>query len=148
MARITTVRAALETVATYGWTAYTRYQLGSAMGPAQLYVPIATSESTPGPHPADGSGNPRWLRVFTQPDPQWIPRKRGAGARVRYQELTGAAILRLAADNGSGIVVDAGSRLECRVSERDALSMQVAAGHTEALVRRPQGLENRGGSAA
>jgi hypothetical protein len=133
MMTITTVRAALQAIARQGMCHRSLYQLGAAMGPASLYVPgVATSTRFEPLVRTDATGR-AWLQAFTAPR---VPRGVvAAGDRVpEYRAFTGASLLRLAGAMGSGIVLDGGTPLECRVPPRAAQSLQVAAGYTEALV--------------
>ena len=133
MPTITTVRAALQTIAGHGVSHRSLYQLGSAMGPASLYVPgFATATGFEPLRRADSAGRP-WLSAFTTPRPPFAtPRE---DADLVYCSFTGAALLRLACGTRSGLVLDAGSPRECRLPLRAAESLQVAAGYTESLVQ-------------
>jgi hypothetical protein len=55
---------------------------------------------------------------------------------VRYEEMTGASLLRLASRNGSCLLLEANLPLECRIPPLATQSLQVAAGYTEALFTR------------
>ena len=134
MTKITTVRAALQAIASEGLNTRGLFQLGSAMGPANLY--LAGLEATSGFEPirrTDAAGR-NWLMAFTVPHPSCLVGT--AGSQVRYQEITGAALLRLASGNGSCLVLEANLPLEFRIPPRATQSLQVAAGYTEALVSR------------
>jgi hypothetical protein len=132
MTTITTVRAALQAIARQGMCHRSLYQLGAAMGPASLYVPgVATSTRFEPLVRTDVTGR-AWLQAFTAPRAH---RAVTPGDRApEYRAFTGASLLRLAGAMGSGIVLDGGTPLECRVPARAAQSLQVAAGYTEALV--------------
>ncbi len=132
---ITTVRAALQAIAGQGASHRSLYQLGAAMGPASLYLQGFTT--TTGFEPlrrTDRSGRP-WLVAFTAPRPQ----PAGTHRRLEFRGFTGADLLRLAASTRSGLVLEAGTPLECRLPLPATESLQVPAGYTESLVpeRRP-----------
>lgn len=132
MPTITTVRAALRAVSTGGWTPRTQFELASALGPARLYLPLAAepAEGTR-PRPADRLGE-RWLMAFTAPDPLAFRARRTR--RARYAEHTGAELLRLASERGCGVLLEAGSELERRISPQAVHAMQLVASYTESLV--------------
>lgn len=134
MPTITTVRAALQSIAGQGLSHRSLYQLGSAMGPASLYVPghVAATGFEP-LRRTDSAGRP-WLSAYTTPWPPFASPR--ADADLEYRAFTGAALLRLAGSTRSGLVLDAGSPRECRLPLRAAESLQVAAGYTELLVKR------------
>jgi len=141
MPTITTVRAALRAVASSGWTSRTQFELASALGPARVYVPLAVDPQEPTlPRPAGHRGD-RWLMAFTAPD-SLLFRAR-ATHRTRFAEHTGAELLRLACERGCGIVLEAGSDLERRLSPQAAQAMQLVASYTEALVLGPDAAERR-----
>lgn len=132
--KITTVRAALEAIATQGISTRGLFQLGSAMGPATVY--LAGTDAGNGFEPirrTDSSGR-RWLMAFTVPHPGCLVAT--ADTQVRYREITGAALLRLVSLDSSCLVLEANLPLECRIPPRATQSLQVAAGYTEALVSR------------
>jgi hypothetical protein len=134
MTKITTVRAALQAIAKEGLSTRGLFQLGSAMGPASLY--LAGADASVGFQPmrrTDAAGR-SWLMAFTVPHPSYLIAT--TELPVRYQELTGAELLRLATGNGCCLVLEANSPLECRIPPRATESLQVAAGYTETLVSR------------
>lgn len=134
MTKITTVRAALKAIASEGLSTRALFQLGSAMGPANLYV--AGTDAATGFEPirrTDSAGR-SWLMAFTVPHPSCLVATEET--QVRYREMTGAALLRLASRVGSCLVLEANLPLECRIPPRATQSLQVAAGYTEALVSR------------
>ncbi len=134
MTTITTVRAALQAIASEGLSTRGLFQLGSAMGPANLYV--AGDDSATGFEPilrTDAAGR-NWLMAFTVPYPSGLIET--AEPHLRYREMTGAALLRLANRHASCLVLEANLPLECRVPPRATQSLQVAAGYTETLVSR------------
>ncbi len=134
MTKITTVRAALQAIANDGMSTRGLFQLGSAMGPASLY--LAGLEAASGFEPirrTDSTGR-NWLMAFTVPYPSCLVGT--AESQVRYQEISGAALLRLANRDSSCLVLEANLPLECRIPPRATQSLQVAAGYTEALVSR------------
>jgi hypothetical protein len=133
MASITTVRAALQALASEGWTPRTLFQLGSAMGPASLYVLSTTTANGVEPVIRTDSAARPWLQAFTTPHPQYFAPAR-SDRDLRFTELSGAALLRLAATAGRWLVLEATSPLECRIAHRTVQSLQVAAGYTESLV--------------
>lgn len=131
--KITTVRAALQAIVSEGLSTRGLFQLGSAMGPANLY--LAGMDTPAGFEPirrTDTAGR-SWLMAFTIPHPSCLV---ATAESLRYQELTGAELLRLANRDGSCLVLEANLPLECRVPPRATQSLQVAAGYTEALVSR------------
>jgi len=133
MTKITTVRAALEAILREGLSTRGLFQLGSAMGPANLY--LAGIDATTGFEPirrTDSAGR-SWLMAFTIPHPSCLV---ATAEPLRYQEVTGAALLRLANRDNSCLVLEANLPLECRIPPRATQSLQVAAGYTEALVSR------------
>jgi hypothetical protein len=133
MTKITTVRAALQAIASEGVSTRGLFQLGSAMGPANLY--LAGMDTPAGFEPirrTDSAGR-NWLMAFTVPHPSCLV---ATAEPLRYQKLTGAELLRLANRDGSCLVLEANLPLECRVPPRATQSLQVAAGYTEALVSR------------
>lgn len=130
MTTIVTVRAALHAICAEGVTSATLFQLGSAMGPATLYVAgIAGPGGFEVTTRSDSAGR-SWLRAFTTPR---TPSSRGSEPVLSFHGLTGANLLRLAARDGRHLVLEAGSPLECRIPPRAAQSLQVAAGYTESL---------------
>lgn len=131
MATITTVRAALRAISSGGWTANTQYQLASALGPATLYVPVLTRASTaPARTPAP---TPSWLPAFTTPDPASY-RGRSGRAPLRFTEQTGAELLEFVCNRGCGLVLEAGTDLERRISPKTANAMKLVAAYTASLV--------------
>jgi hypothetical protein len=134
MMTITTIRAALQAIVGEGLSVRSLFKLGSAMGPATLY--LSGSDTPVGFEPirrTDSAGR-TWLMAFTTPRPHFVVAP--AEHQVRYQEITGAALLRLANRTDSCLVLEANSPLECRIPHRATQSLQVAAGYTEALVSR------------
>ena len=132
MTKITTVRAALKVIASEGLNTRGLFQLGSAMGPANLYLAGVDAPAGFEPIRRTDSAGRSWLMAFTVPNPSCLVGT--ADAQVRYQEITGAALLRLASGDGSCLVLEANLPLECRIPPRATQSLQVAAGYTEALV--------------
>ena len=133
MTKITTVRAALAAIAGQGMSTRGLFQLGSAMGPANLY--LAGTEGVTGFEPihrTDSAGR-SWLMAFTIPHPSRVV---ATAEPLRYREVTGAELLRLANRIGSCLVLEANQPLECRIPPRATQSLQVAAGYTEAMVSR------------
>jgi hypothetical protein len=133
MTTITTVRAALQAIVRQGMCHRSLYQLGAAMGPASLYVPGVTTSTRFEPLVRTDVTGRAWLQAFTAPRAHRAAVATGDRA-PEYRAFTGASLLRLAGTMGSGIVLDGGTPLECRVPARAAQSLQVAAGYTEALV--------------
>lgn len=130
MASIVTVRAALRALMSDGLTQRNLFQLGSAMGPASLYVLSAPDSAQPLVH-TDSAGR-TWLRAFTMPHPPYFAAR--ISRDLHFRELSGAALLRLTCADDRHLVLDAGSPQECRIPPRAAQSLQVAAGYTESLV--------------
>lgn len=133
MTTITTVRAAMRAVASEGWNPASRYQLGSAMGPAKLYVLCLASGDGCSPLQSGDGPDRQWLLAFTQTDPLSLNVGRGLVRQIRYQELTGTELLDLACRLGSGLLLDAGGPNECRIQARDLQSLHVAASYAEAI---------------
>lgn len=132
--KITTVRAALQAISSQGMSTRGLFQLGSAMGPANLY--LAGVDAVTGFEPirrTDSAGR-SWLMAFTIPHPGCLVATQES--QVRYREISGAALLRLTSRDGSCLVLEANLPLECRIPPRATQSLQVAAGYTEALVSR------------
>lgn len=132
MTRITTVRAALQAIAGAALSTRGLFQLGSAMGPANLYLAGIDTPVGFEPIRRTDSAGLNWLMAFTVPHPGGLVAT--AGLQVRFQEITGAALLRLANRDGSCLVLEANLPLECRIPPRSTQALQVAAGYTEALV--------------
>ena len=140
MPTITTVRAALRTVVAEGWTSRTQFELASALGPARLYVPLAVDPADDElPRRGDRRGE-RWLMAFTAPDPLALRTRRHAG-RIRFAEHTGGELLRLACKRGCGVLLEAGTDLEHRITPHAAQAMQLVSSYTESLVRGPNAAE-------
>jgi len=134
MTMITTVRAALQAISSEGMSTRGLFQLGSAMGPANLYLAGIEAGSGFEPiHRTDSAGR-NWLMAFTIPHPSCLVATEDT--QVHYREITGAALLRLTNHDGSCLVLEANLPLECRIPPRATQSLQVAAGYTEALVSR------------
>lgn len=132
MTRITTVRAALQAIAGAALSTRGLFQLGSAMGPANLYLAGIDTPAGFEPIRRTDSAGLSWLMAFTVPQTGGLVA--AAEAQVRYREITGAALLRLANRDGSSLVLEANLPLECRIPPRSTQALQVAAGYTEALV--------------
>ncbi len=138
MPTITTVRAALRAITSSGWTSRTQFELASALGPARVYVPLAVDPQELRPSEPRGD---RWLMAFTAPDPLAL---RGRPShRTRFAEHTGAELLRLACERSCGLVLEAGSDLERRITPQAAHAMQLVASYTESLVLGPDAAERR-----
>ena len=139
MPTITTVRAALRAITSSGWTSRTQFELASALGPARVYVPLAAD---PQDHlrPSDRRGE-RWLMAFTAPDLRAVRVR--PSHRTRFAEHTGAEVLRLACERGCGLVLEAGTDLERRITPQTAHAMQLVASYTESLVLGPNAAERR-----
>ena len=133
MTTITTVRAALQQLASEGWTPRNLFQLGSAMGPASLYVLSTTVRDRLEAVTRTDSAGRTWLQAFTAPHPSYFAPAR-VDRQLLFRQFTGAALLRLACADSRWLVLDATSPLECRIPLRTAHSLQVPAGYTEALV--------------
>jgi len=142
MPTITTVRAALRAVASSGWTSRTQFELASALGPARLYVPLAVDPSSRA-RAAERHGE-RWLLAFTAPDPVVLRTRRVT--RARYAEHTGAEVLRLACERRCGLVLEAGTDLEHRITPQIAHAMQLVASYTESLVLGTDAADRRSGA--
>ncbi len=141
MPTITTVRAALRAITSSGWTSRTQFELASALGPARVYVPLALDpEDRKLPRPADRRGE-RWLMAFTAPDSLFLRAR--SSHRPRYAEHTGAELLRLAGERGCGVLLEAGTDLERRITPQAAHAMQLVASYTESLVLGPDAAERR-----
>ncbi len=134
MTTITTVRAALQAIAADGWTPASRYQLGAAMGPVNLYLLSLAGIHDCNPLLTTDAANRQWLQVFTQPDLLFLDVGRSRRRQIRYQELNGSAILDLACQTRSGLTLDAGMPLECHIPAEDIQAVHVAASYTESLV--------------
>ncbi len=134
MTKITTVRAALAAILGEGLSTRGLFQLGSAMGPANLYLAGIDTPTGFEPIRRTDSAGLSWLMAFTIPHPSGLVAT--AELQVRYLEITGAALLRLANRLGSCLVLEANLPLECRIPPRSTQPLQVAAGYTEALVSR------------
>lgn len=131
MASILTVRAALQALVSEGLTQRNLFQLGSAMGPASLYILSASPDQVEPLVRTDTAGR-TWLHAFTTPHPPYFATR--SSRDLHYREVNGATLLRLACATDRHLVLDAGSPLECRIPPRAAESLQVAAGYTESLV--------------
>lgn len=132
---ITTVRAAMRAIANEGWTPPNRYQLGAAMGPVKLYVLSLATARECNPLQTTDPANRQWLQVFTQPDLLFLDVGRVVQHQICYRELAGTAVLDLACQTGSGVVLDVGTPLECRIPAKEVQSVHVAASYTESLAR-------------
>lgn len=141
MPTITTVRAALRAITDGGWTSRTQFGLASALGPARLYVPLAVDlEDRALSRRTDRSGE-RWLMAFTAPDP--VALRARSSHRTRFAEHTGAELIRLACERGCGLVLEAGTDLERRITPQAAHAMQLVASYTESLVLGANAAERR-----